>query len=413
MLLRSRIVLPVTRPPIEDGALRIRDESIESVGPWKDLKSQPGEAVVDLGDAILLPGLINAHCHLDYTDMAGLISPQKHFADWIKAIVALKATWGYSEFAQSWIHGARMLLNSGTTTVADVEAVPELLPEAWQLGPLRLISFCELISLKWDAAAQKQFAAQIKTWERLPHPTGCTGLSPHAPYTTTPELLREAAKVARQKNWLLTTHLSESEEELKMFRDRRGSLFEWLAPQRDTSDCGQGTSVQHAARCGYLGENLLAVHANYLDAADIRSLATSGASIVHCPRSHAYFGHRRFPFTDLQRAGVNICLGTDSLASVRKARNQQVRLSMLEEMRTFAKWHPDVDPATILQLATVNGARALKQSGLGELVSGAKADVIAVPHTGSVREAMETIVHFQGDVAGSMINGQWAVEPPQ
>ena len=307
-----------------------------------------------------------------------------------------------------------MLLSSGTTTVADVEAVPELLPEAWQLGPLRLISFCELISLKWDAAAQKQFAAQIKTWERLPHPAGCTGLSPHAPYTTTPELLREAAKVARQKNWLLTTHLSESEEELKMFRDRRGPLFEWLAPQRDTADCGQGTPVQHAARCGYLAENLLAVHANYLDAEDIRSLAASGASTVHCPRSHAYFGHRRFPFAELQRAGVNICLGTDSLASVRKTRNQQVRLSMFEEMRTFAKWHPDVDPATILQLATVNGARALKQSAhLGELVPGAKADVIAVPHTGSLREAMETIVHFQGDVAGSMINGQWAVEPRQ
>lgn len=412
MLLRSRIVLPMNGPAIEDGAVRIRGDSIEAVG--KNLPARFGEQVFDLADSILLPGLINAHCHLDYTDMAGLIAPQKTFADWIKAIVALKGSWGYSEFAQSWLHGARMLLNSGTTTVADVEAVPELLPEAWQMGPLRVISFREMISLKWDADAQRQFDRQVAAWGGLPHPQACVGLSPHAPYTTTSGLLRRAAEVAREKNWLLTTHIGESEEELRMFRDSAGPLFKWLAPQRTTDDLGRSTPVQHTQACDYLGENLLAVHANYLDPDDVAILAKHGVHVVHCPRSRAYFGHQRFPVEKLSSAGVNICLGTDSLASVRKSRNQQIRLSMFEEMRTFAKFYPDVSSETILRMATVNGARALAKSGtLGEIAPGAKADLIAIPFAGAEREAFEVLVHFQGDASASMINGQWAVEPKQ
>ena len=102
----------------------------------------------DLEEAVLLPGLVNAHCHLDYTDMAGFLPPPKQFTDWIKAIVALKSSWTLEEFATSWQHGAAMLLRTGTTTVADVEAVPELLPTAWGGTPLRVISFRELINLK-------------------------------------------------------------------------------------------------------------------------------------------------------------------------------------------------------------------------------------------------------------------------
>ena len=185
MLLRSRIVLPLRGPPIPNGAVRIRHDLIDAVGPLRELAPEAAETVCDLGESILLPGLINAHCHLDYTDMAGLIAPQKTFADWIKAIVALKGGWGYSEFAQSWIRGARMLLNSGTTTVADVEAVPELLPEAWQMGPLRVISFREMLSLKWDDDTQQQFDRQVEAWGNLQHPQASVGLSPHAPYTTT------------------------------------------------------------------------------------------------------------------------------------------------------------------------------------------------------------------------------------
>src|SRR5215213_3296257 len=124
MLLRARTVLPFCAPPIDDGAVLIRGERIETVGRWKDLQNSAGDRVTDLGDSILLPGLINSHCHLDYTAMAGQLRPAKKFSDWIKGIVALKAAWSYTEFANSWVSGANMLLRSGTTTVVDTEAVP-------------------------------------------------------------------------------------------------------------------------------------------------------------------------------------------------------------------------------------------------------------------------------------------------
>ena len=116
---------------------------MRTVSRWRDQTVPVGEPVVDLGETVLLPGLVNAHCHLDYTDMAGEIAPTRFFTDWIKTITAAKAGKIYADFAQSWLRGAQMLLRTGTTTVADIEAVPELLPEVWRATPLRVFSFLE------------------------------------------------------------------------------------------------------------------------------------------------------------------------------------------------------------------------------------------------------------------------------
>src|SRR5882724_3271622 len=148
MILRARVVLLLTRPPIKDGAVLIYGNRIARVGRWKDLSGDDRDEVFDLGDTVLLPGLINAHCHLDYTDMAGQFPPQKSFTDRIKLLIVAKSQWNYSEFAESWLNGARMLAQTGTTTVADFEAVPELLPEVWHATPLRVISFLELTGVK-------------------------------------------------------------------------------------------------------------------------------------------------------------------------------------------------------------------------------------------------------------------------
>ena len=124
MILRAKIILPVTAPPIEDGAVFIDGGKILSVTPWKDLRPHLRGKVLDLGEVILLPGLVNAHCHLDYTDMAGALPPPKTFTDWIAAITAHKTGWSYSDYARSWLRGAHQLLKTGTTTVADIECVP-------------------------------------------------------------------------------------------------------------------------------------------------------------------------------------------------------------------------------------------------------------------------------------------------
>src|SRR5262245_43137714 len=121
MLLRARIVLPICRGPIRDGAVLVRGRRILAVGRWADLRGAGRGKTADLGAVVLLPGLINAHCHLDYTDMAGQLTPPKRFTDWIAGIVALKAQWAIEDYARSWRRGAGQLLRSGTTTVADIE----------------------------------------------------------------------------------------------------------------------------------------------------------------------------------------------------------------------------------------------------------------------------------------------------
>jgi cytosine/adenosine deaminase-related metal-dependent hydrolase len=411
MILRARIVLPLGQPPIEDGAVSIIGNRITAVGRWSELPSARADTV-DLGETILLPGLINAHCHLDYTGLAGHIPPPKSFTDWIKAMVALKAGWSYAEFAQSWLQGAKMLLRTGTTTVADIEAVPELIPEMWDATPLRVISFREMISLKSRFAVPELVDTAVKQWAALPGAQVRAGLSPHAPYTTSPELLQLASRAARERGWRLSTHIAESEQEFEMFLYGHGPLYDWLKNQRDMSDCGLGSPVRQLERCGYLDDHLLAVHVNYLWRDDAALLAKRKVSVVHCPRSHAYFRHLLFPRAELAAAGVNLCLGTDSLASVLKTPQRSLELNLFAEMQGLAAIAPDISPSAILRMATINGAQALGRRGeIGQLSPDAYADLIAIPFTGPMAEAFEAVVQHAGDVAASMINGQWAIQP--
>jgi len=416
VIVRARTILPVAKPPIEDGAVVVVDGNISKVGRWNDIAPDANEhAVHDLGEVILLPGLVNAHCHLDYTDMAGRVPPQKSFVDWIKLITSAKSEWSYTEFAESWLRGARMLLETGTTTVADMEAVPELLPEVWSATPLRVVSFLEMTGVKSrrdPAMIVRDASAVIRS---LPNDRCRAGLSPHAPYSTVPELLRLSAGVAREHNWPVCTHVAESRQEFDMFVHARGEMFEWLRRnERDMADCGRGTPVEHLDQIGLLSHSLIAVHANYLADGDADLLGRRGVSVAHCPRSHAYFQHDPFPFRELSRANVNICLGTDSLATVYKKRSDAVRLSMFDEMAAFADKHPDVDARTVVGLATLNGARALGLAGeAGEISPGAYADIIAIPYRGKTADAWSAAVHHKGEIAAGMIAGEWAMAPAE
>lgn len=367
---------------------------------------------MDLGDSILLPGLVNAHCHLDYTGMAGVIPPQRAFTDWIKLMLAAKAEWNYSEFAASWIAGANMLLRTGTTTVADFEAVPELLPEVWTATPLRVISFLELTGVRFRRDPRAILREALGHMNSLPRHARCsTALGPHAPYSTPPDVLRLGSRMVRKHRLPFSIHLSESLQEFEMFTQADGPMYHWLRRNnRDMSDCGLGSPVRHLERHGALSERLLAVHVNYLARGDATLLARKKVSVVHCPRSHVYFAHKKFPYARLARAKVNICLGTDSLATVIKRRQQLVELSMFAEMRSFLRAHPRVTPETVLEMATMNGARALGFAGeAGELSPGARADLIAIPFDGEPSEAAEAVVHHRSEVSASMIDGRWVL----
>jgi aminodeoxyfutalosine deaminase len=414
MILRARVILPITAPPIEDGALAITGNKIRCVAPFRELRPHAREKILDLGEVILLPGLINAHCHLDYTDMAGELPPPKTFTDWIGSITAAKTAWSYSDYARSWLHGAHQLLKTGVTTVADIEAMPDLLPDVWNATPLRVFSFFEMTGILSRRRPQEILAEAVKKIDSLRHPRNRALLSPHAPYSTLPELLQRTAATARKRKWRVSTHIAESEQEFEMFQRARGKMHDWLARNgRDNSDCGRGSPVAHFARNKLLGENILAVHVNYLARGDATLLGKNQTSVVHCPRSHDYFKHAKFERERLANAGVNLCLGTDSLATTRKTGKPRPELDLFAEMRLLAERDPAVSPVEILRMATVNGARALGLAGqAGELSKNAFADVIAVPFAGKIAALHETLLAHAGSVSASMIEGNWAI-PPQ
>lgn len=400
-------MVPVHGPPIPDGAIRFADGRIQWIGPWREATPSRHESIVDAGDNILLPGLVNAHCHLDYTHLLGLLAPPRAFPDWIKAILAAKASWSDADFEQSWLDGAAQLLRHGTTTVANIETQGMALARLRATTPLRLHSFLELTGVRQRQPAASLVGNAEQRLLALPPHRGEVGLSPHAPYSTLPEILFLSAATARRHHWRLTTHIAESKEEFEMFMYRRGPMHDWLHSQRPDSDCGIGSPVQHAARHGLLGPDFLAVHVNYLWDDDARLLATSGSSVVHCPRSHAYFRHQRFPFDQLQAAGVPVCLGTDSLASTRIPPGTRPELSLFSEMAAFAAHDSTVAPARILEMATLRGAQALGSGQrLGSLQPGFEADFCLIPDPAAGTTPEEAILHHTGPVLATWIAGR-------
>ena len=409
-ILRSRVVLPIRRPALADGAVVVSGKRIRAVGRWEVIRKEfPRLPVQDLGDVALLPGLINAHCHLEYTDLAEEFLPPRHFSDWLKLIVTAKGLRSNADFAAAWQRGAEQLLRTGTTTVADIVALTEIQP---QPTPLRIFSFLEMTGVKSKQPPAQIVAAAAARIKSLRAKGRLAGFSPHAPYSTTPELLRRTAQTARRNRWRITTHVAESNEEFEMFSHARGKIYDWLKSQRDCTDCGLGSPVRHLAQSGLLGANFLAVHVNCLAPGDTRLLAQSKASVVHCPRSHTFFGHPKFPFKDLTSVGVTVSLGTDSLASIEGRGNKPPKLNMFSEMRAFARKNPGTPAGTILRLATLNGAQALGLAGrLGEISPGAFADLITIPCREKLADVLEAALHHRGEVTASMVNGAWAIVP--
>jgi cytosine/adenosine deaminase-related metal-dependent hydrolase len=411
MILRARCILPLGDSPIENGALVIKNGRIDWVGRWRECDAMEDHDVRDLGEVVLMPGLINAHVHLDYTNMAGQIPKPRSFPDWVKTILSFKAHWSCSEYAESWLKGARMLLESGTTTVADTESAPELLPQVWEATPLRVLSFLEMTGVKSQRTAREILSETLATMDALPRVDRKeAALSPHSLYSTQPELIRRSAEVANERDLLLSMHLAESESEFQMFSDARGPFHDWLKGQRKMDDCGRASPIQLADEYGILSPRLLAIHVNYLAPGDAELLARSGASVVHCPRSHEYFEHDPFPYAELKKAGVNICLGTDSLATARKIDGKPPELNLWNEMRAFARTHPGIAPKEILSMTTRHAAEALnKADQLGKLSPGTAADCAAMTYIGTVNEArLHEELLYSGTVREVFIAGELA-----
>ena len=358
-------------PPIDNGAVVVAGRKIKAVGDFTDIRTGHSGDIVDLGEQILMPGLINAHCHLDYTMLRGKIPRQTSFANWVRAINSEKEKLSADDYISSIHHGYEEAKRFGTTTIANLTAFPDLIARV--RPSIRTFWFAELIDVR-DPSKARSLADRAAECLR---PLEQWGLAPHALFTASPSLRRRCEEIATGTSALLTTHLAESEEEMQMSCNRSGRLREFLESLGvDLFESDGITPVEQMLQsAGPLHDRWLLVHLNTVLESDLDRLANAPTKphIVHCPRSHEYFGHPPFRFAAMRERGLNVCLGTDSLAS-----NDD--LSLFAEMRQFQRTNPGIAPQQIVETVTVNPAAALKQEEqLGRIRPGFYADLITIP----------------------------------
>jgi cytosine/adenosine deaminase-related metal-dependent hydrolase len=391
-------------PPIPDGAVEIRENTIVEVCPASELAPATAEPLVDLGEVALMPGLINAHCHLDYTILRRAIDPPRSFTAWVQRINAIKRSLGPEDYLKSIARGFEGCIKWGTTTVCTIESFPELMPHM-PPPPIRTWWFYEMIDVRHRITTNDVVEGALSFFQNRSGTLSNFGLSPHAPFTASIDLYRLSNDCAQAFAMPLTTHVAESVEEMAMFREARGALYAFLAGiGRPMGDCGSSTPFGHLWRAGAINAQWILAHMNELREDDYTVLEglprTARPTIVHCPSSHRYFKHPRFAWDRLQQIGINLCVGTDSLASCDS-------LSLLNELRLLKSYEPQLSSEELLQCVTRRPARALRREGvLGVIKPGALADLIAVPVSGTIDDVHDQIVCHSRSIPWMMIDGK-------
>ncbi len=362
-------VLPVSGPPIRNGAVAIEDGLIAAVGTQAELGGGIGYA-----DAVILPGFVNAHSHLEYAVYAGF-GDGLPFAPWILIHVERKARIGPEEMTAIARLGAAECLASGITTVGDCSFSGASATACDELG-LRAIVYLEVFGSTDEQlgtrfeANRSRVAGSFSERVRL-------GVSPHAPYTVSPELYAACLELGLP----VATHLSESPDEDTWMRLGEGpwtAVAEALPPPPGTS------GIRLLAGHGLLRPGTVAAHCVTVDDEEIALLAEHGVAVAHCPRSNALLGCGIAPLRRLLDAGVTVGLGTDSPASAPS-------FDLFEELRAavfFARARersPEALTAVeALELATIGSARALGLADeIGTLEPGKRADLAIVSLEGS------------------------------
>ncbi|MBX9742994.1 MAG: amidohydrolase family protein [Chthoniobacterales bacterium] len=389
-LYRARYVMPMSAPVIENGAVVVANGTILAVGFYERLRHDYSEAFYhDLGEVILMPGLINAHCHLDYTMMRGALQPQEGFTSWIGQLNKIKFSLKEEDFLASIEEGCHELNAWGCTTVCNVASFPELLSKLPQ-GLLRLWHCIEVMDIRGPEQGEMGLANTENFFKKEKKDRMRFGLSPHAPLTVSQDLYRRSAALTCKYHVPFCTHLAESEEEWEMFTKGSGPLFDFLKNfKREMSDCGSKTPVQSLLQNDLLPRGALLVHMNYLGAEDYKLLSSRAADffIVHCPKTHRFFGRPPFDWKFFYDHGYRLLLGTDSLAS-------NDSLNLFQEMQLMAATAPELAPEEILKMVTLYPAQALgMKEKLGELSVGAFADMIAIPFEGALEAAVEAMLY--------------------
>jgi len=370
--LAARWLLPIDGSPLERGAILVGpDGRLQSVGPDSAVPKPEGVPQVEFGDAAILPGFINTHTHLELTGLQGLVS-EREFPSWIRRLREVKEQRPPEEYLHAARRGLHDCYAAGITTVADTGdsgAVIQVLSEEDASG----IAYLEVFGPHPSQLEKELTRLQRQVAESLPLARSRLrlGVSPHAPYTVSDQLLQAVAAWASREELPLAVHIAESPAEAQFLLDGSGPFADAWVARGIPLPTRHRTPVAWLAEHGALTPRTLCIHAVQLRDDDIKLLAQSGAAVAHCPLSNWAHAHGAAPLRGLLGAGVRVGLGTDSVVSVG-------RLDLLAEARAAGRL-AGLTPGQMLELSTLAGARALGlDSETGSLRPGKWADCVVI-----------------------------------
>jgi 5-methylthioadenosine/S-adenosylhomocysteine deaminase len=376
MRYHARWVLPITQPPIENGTVVESDGQITYVGPRA--AAPPGDDY-DLGDAILMPGLVNTHTHLELTAMRGFLE-NCQFAEWIDKLRQSRNEILDDEMLLDCARlGIVEGLEAGITTYADTCASGVVMRAMGELG-VRGIMYQEVFGPDPSQAdvAMRELEDRIDKLQLEQTDLVSLGVSPHAPYTVSDRLYQAAAKFADSRRLPLAMHIAESEPEYDIVANARGDFADrWK--RRGIAVARRARSpIELLEQLGALDRGPLLIHCVRVDDADIAIMARRRCAVAHCPASNAKFGHGIAPLLSFVAAGIRVGIGSDSVASNNRMDIlDEARLAVLIH-RAATQRHDAFGAHQALELATIGGARALGiESRVGSLEAGKDADLAA------------------------------------
>lgn len=366
-------VLPFEGPPVADGAVLVDEHGrIAAVGPARNVPGSPAVHEVALGPAsALLPGFVNAHTHLELTGLDAA-APESDFPAWIRRIIAVKAARSPAQFLEAARQGVRDGWAQGITTVADTGDTGAVMVALAELGGSG-ICYHEVFGPHPDVA-ETQFAAWVTRMEELARhatPRVRLGASPHAPYSVSGPLYRRVARWADARGMPLAVHLAESAEESLLLEGRGGFADAWKGRGIPMPEAGGRSPVEWLDQHEVLGPRTLCIHMVRASGSDLDLVRSRHSAIAHCPRSNRRHGHGDAPLPAMLARGIQVGVGTDSVASVSP-------LDLLAEARA-ARAIGGLGATQALELVTLGAARAIGlDREIGSLVPGKWADLVAV-----------------------------------
>jgi 5-methylthioadenosine/S-adenosylhomocysteine deaminase len=376
ILYRAAWVVPVSSPPIGDGVVGVEGARIRFVGPAREA---PQGETHDLGDVVLMPGLVNAHCHLELTAMRGFLEDLE-FRRWILRLTfARRAVLDREALLDSARYGIEEGLRAGITSYADTcdsGVVMQALREAGARG----VMYQEVFGPD-PAQCGESIAAlreKISGLRYLETPLVRLGISPHAPYTVSDDLFRAATQLAREQRLPMAIHIAESEVEQRLVVEASGSFADGLRRRGIAVAPRAESPIALLDSLGVLGVQPLLIHCVRVNAPDIERIAAASCCVAHCPVSNAKLGHGIAPVDELRAAGVTVGIGSDSMASNnRMDMLAEARFALLaQRARLGSSETPDA--AEVLEMATLGGATSI---GVGDVVGslevGKEADLAA------------------------------------